>query len=239
MKVYASKEDLKNTKEEIEQKLGTPSWNDLTDKPFGEEGRAPITWDGNTEGLPAITINGTPLVYKVSDVIILTHRELVGATFTMSDGTTDTLEESNLGGAENLDKNNGVVLIGELYMLSVSDIDLTKNLFAESFGDDVTVDIPETGTYFIYSPNYGYMSSLEFPGGGIKTLDEKFIPDTIARVSPSPVSIDFSALDTEGEIVETFTDGSTKTTTMEFDADGNPIKITDADGNVTILTWGG
>lgn len=217
---------------------GAISWNDLTDKPFGEEGRAPITWDGNIEGLPAITINGTPLVYKVSDVIILTHRELVGATFTMSDGTTDTLDEANLGGAEILDENKGVTIIGELYMLSVSDIDLTKNLFAESFGNDITVDIPETGTYFVYSPNFGYMSSLEFPGG-IKTLDEKFIPDTIARVSPNPVSIDFSAFDTEGKIIEIFADSSTRTTTMEFDADGNPIKIIDADGNVTILTWGG
>ena len=52
-------------------------------------------------------------------------------------------------------------------------------------------------------------------------------------------SIDLSAFDSDGTIVETFADGSTKTTTMEFDANGNPIKITDADGNVTVLTWGG
>ena len=52
-------------------------------------------------------------------------------------------------------------------------------------------------------------------------------------------SIDLSAFESDGTIVETFADGSTKTTTMEFDANGNPIKITDADGNVTTLTWGG
>lgn len=50
-------------------------------------------------------------------------------------------------------------------------------------------------------------------------------------------SIDLSAFESTGTIVETFADGSTKTTTMEFDANGNPIKITDTNGNVTILTW--
>lgn len=53
----------------------------------------------------------------------------------------------------------------------------------------------------------------------------------------TPTRIDLSALDTEGKIVETFRDGSTETTTMEFDADGNPVKITDMDGNETVLVW--
>ena len=51
-----------------------------------------------------------------------------------------------------------------------------------------------------------------------------------------PASIDLSRMD-EGEIVETFAGGTTKTTTIEYDADGNPVKITDGDGNVTVLTW--
>lgn len=52
-----------------------------------------------------------------------------------------------------------------------------------------------------------------------------------------PTSIDLSTFDTDGTIVETFDDGTTKTTTMEFDDDGNPVKITDGDGNETVLTW--
>ena len=51
------------------------------------------------------------------------------------------------------------------------------------------------------------------------------------------VAIDLSALETDGVIVETYTDGTKKTTTLEFDGDGNPVKITDSDGNETILTW--
>jgi YD repeat-containing protein len=50
-------------------------------------------------------------------------------------------------------------------------------------------------------------------------------------------SIDMTALDSDGVIVETFADGSTKTTTIEFDANDNPIKITDTTGKVTVLTW--
>lgn len=52
-----------------------------------------------------------------------------------------------------------------------------------------------------------------------------------------PSEIDLSAFESDGTIVETYADGTTKTTTMEFDEDGNPVKITDADGNETILTW--
>ena len=51
-----------------------------------------------------------------------------------------------------------------------------------------------------------------------------------------PASIDLSRLD-DGEVVETFSDGTVKTTTIEYDSDGNPVKITDGDGNVTVLTW--
>lgn len=53
----------------------------------------------------------------------------------------------------------------------------------------------------------------------------------------APIAIDLSGFETEGKIVETMPDGTTKTTTVEFDADGNIIKITDADGNETALVW--
>lgn len=50
-------------------------------------------------------------------------------------------------------------------------------------------------------------------------------------------SIDLSAYESSGQIVETLSDGSIKTTTVEFDDNGNPIKITDSRGNETTLTW--
>lgn len=59
----------------------------------------------------------------------------------------------------------------------------------------------------------------------------------VAKAALTATSINLSGLDTTGKIVETYADGSTKTTSLEFDADGNPIKITDGDGNVTELIW--
>lgn len=49
--------------------------------------------------------------------------------------------------------------------------------------------------------------------------------------------IDLSRLETEGVIEETFTDGSVKATTIGFDGDGNPVSITDGNGNMTELVW--
>ncbi len=61
--------------------------------------------------------------------------------------------------------------------------------------------------------------------------------DVMARHLAPAASINMSAFDSEGKIVETFADGTSKTTVIEFDEGGNPVKITDGDGNVTVLTW--
>ena len=85
-------------------------------------------------------------------------------------------------------------------------------------------------------------STAEFVG--VVNLPDKLMEREVKRVLETlgvtedalPTAIDLSRMD-EGEIVETFSDGTTKTTTIEYDADGNPVKITDDDGNVTVLTW--
>lgn len=52
-----------------------------------------------------------------------------------------------------------------------------------------------------------------------------------------PAIINLSGLETNGQIIEMYADGSSKLTQIEFDTDGNPTKITDSDGNVTNLVW--
>ena len=52
-----------------------------------------------------------------------------------------------------------------------------------------------------------------------------------------PVRVDLTRLDSDGVIEESYADGSVKTTTLEYDTTGNPVKITDGDGNVTELVW--
>lgn len=76
----------------------------------------------------------------------------------------------------------------------------------------------------------------------LSNIDSMF--DTEGRLLPSvlpkekkPISIDLSDFKNNGTIVERYADGSAPITTVEFDADGNPSKITDGNGNVTVLTW--
>lgn len=59
----------------------------------------------------------------------------------------------------------------------------------------------------------------------------------IQKQGAQPVQIDLTAFEAAGRIVETYADGSEVTYTMTFDADGNPIKVTDSAGNETTLTW--
>lgn len=60
---------------------------------------------------------------------------------------------------------------------------------------------------------------------------------SLAEAEPVVTAIDMSAFESAGQIVETYADGNTKTTTIEFDESGNPVKITDGNGNITTLTW--
>jgi YD repeat-containing protein len=66
-------------------------------------------------------------------------------------------------------------------------------------------------------------------------------PDVYAQImallNQGVTRIDMSAFATEGRIVEELADGTTRTTVMEFDEAGNPVKITDPDGNETVLVW--
>lgn len=88
----------------------------------------------------------------------------------------------------------------------------------------------------------GYVVPLRGANGEVKvgtpTADadatpKKYVDDLIRKAS----AVDLSAYESNGQIVETYADGTTKTTTVEFDENGNPIKITDGDGNVINITW--
>lgn len=52
-----------------------------------------------------------------------------------------------------------------------------------------------------------------------------------------PATVDLSAFESDGIIVETKPNGTQITYTVEFDSDGNPVKITDSNGHETVLTW--
>lgn len=147
----------------------THSWNDLTDKPFYEEGNAPITWDGVVGDRPTAPTPGTNIWVKISDKV-LDADDLIGGTLTRKNGTTFNLTANSVMSIP------GGVMVGEMEFISVFN--------TEEFYNAMGIDAPETGTYTIYTEDGSrYIQTVTFPAGGIKTLDDKFISANIARVA--------------------------------------------------------
>lgn len=182
---------------EVEVGGDVSSWNDLTDKPFYEEGSgATIEWDGSTEGRDSFVAGfmfDVPF-YKVSD-LLPTKEELIGATVTLE--TTTTVSENSFAMADE------TATIAEAFAVVYG----TAFSFA---GTEYTVSSP--GIYF---PNMGdiHATLLTYGSTTIKTIDEKFIPDTIARVD------DITAPKTE-LILTSSTSGSSKKFKITIDDEG-------------------
>jgi hypothetical protein len=152
---------------------GASSWNDLADKPFGEEVTEvhgdTLTWDGNTDGL----VCAMDAFYKVSDVVF-TLDELRGSVAVISDGQIVSSEDE---GAL-FELADGISVLSET-VVCVSE---------KAVGADVGgIVFPEAGLYFsaledagklihvssFTVPNYtGFVTTKET----VKTLDEKFMP---------------------------------------------------------------
>ena len=146
----------------------TGSWNDLEDKPFYEEGFE-ITWDGNPEGLTQLPDMGSTLrFYKVSDSV-LSKSDLIGA------------EAVGVNGDESVTRiisEQDIEELGSGIMLNVQDAIICVTT---DFSDDSSIPPLnlEKGIYFNYDPHGIYTASLKKTN--IKVIDEKFIPETIAR----------------------------------------------------------
>lgn len=106
---------------------------------------------------------------------------------------------------------------------------------AEPKGADVVVDAELSETSENPVQNKVITQVVTEAGTAMEQLGMAI--EVMARHLAPSASIDMSSFDSAGQIVETFADGTSKTTTIEFDASGNPVKITDGDGNVTVLTW--
>ena len=77
-----------------------------------------------------------------------------------------------------------------------------------------------------------FKEAAEMAIGGLTAIGIR-----LNKLEKPATSVDLTNFEASGVIVETYADGTQKTYTMEFDGDGNPTKVTDSDGNVTVLTW--
>lgn len=177
--------------------LGASGWNDLTDKPFGEEQAfEPIVWDGNTEGLESIDIGpllgvDTFPVFKIA-TSTLPASQYDGASICDLSHTPGP----NIKPIQILELMNGSTDTARLYTFDFGYLENSEQNEWSSYCDGVFVVV--TGENAYGAPVGIYVNSMETHIGYekylpvkiykeiVKPLDEKYIPNTIARVSDLP-----------------------------------------------------
>jgi hypothetical protein len=133
---------------------GVSSWNDLTDKPFGEEGTAEII-------LPERTFNFTSAGYDSMEGYYYYYSYDLYINFVV--------------GTEYVVTFDGV----EYHCVA----DRTGGLGGKDLEMPVIISQGSMGAMYYYTKERGSHSISISTSAPIKQLDEKYIPDTIARVS--------------------------------------------------------
>jgi hypothetical protein len=162
--------DVDVLKENSESGGGASSWNDLTDKPFGEEKAfEPIVWDGNTEGKETF-YNGC-YVKMASYVSITDPSQVERFIMKLFDENGNVAREDSFAGSQCVEvMEHGWAVAGGEYTLA-SDGQLSMN----------GIDVPE-GVWGANFPALGLGSSATItilPSTTTKPLDEKYLPESV------------------------------------------------------------
>ena len=158
-------------------------YNDLTNRPCYEEYELIThTFDGNTDGKITVAGQGALESYvKISDDVDSIQYDLIEASkvkyvTTHSDGEIVETQANYVELLEEFDGEVGAISIDTAIYIILKDGFETEMLFEP-------VTFPEKGIYVAVKNGYTsyYTSSISLPISTVKQLDEKFIPDTIAR----------------------------------------------------------
>ena len=144
---------------------GVSNWNDLTDKPFYDESKVLFEWDGNTDGLEYITIEGMGNIYKTSDTPV-TRAELIGAEFVGYDLETNEESSEILTEDRIQTVNDGLVHNVDFFFFSVE---------ADSSVDGIDF----TRGVWCFDPTVAYAYVSRVSKGVVKQLDIKYIPNEL------------------------------------------------------------
>lgn len=250
--VTGMKDDIKANADalaELAPVAKTGSWNDLNDKPFGEGGMTEITWDGDTTVNPDNAVVAFEdftnddlytrhINYHVSDYVP-TYEEFMAGSFVIA--TNETVN----GNYENsYEIGTGIFDLNDVMGTTSNEILIVKNDNVEFDG----VTYPKAGIYFnMVDDHMGggrvniiYTSSLTIPSG-VKTLDEIYIPDTIARVADIPV-VDLTPYETKEDASAKLTESKTY---VDEKFDGHVHSWNEledkpfGEGGMTEITWDG
>ena len=177
-----------STKADVEH---THSWDELEDKPFGAGGEdIHITWDGDISKIDTHVHNtyGDYYYCHISDLVPTNDQISQGfySRWNMTEGLSELIpifEE----GYNVVDYYENWVNGSELGFIVIREDNLVGNIG----GHDML--FPKKGIYLLWTPKisleygeaYWYTTELVLPAG-IKQLDEKYIPSTIARITDIP-----------------------------------------------------
>ena len=176
---------------------------------YEEGSQTVIEWDGNTEGRDSFTanwLNDNATYYKVSDDVPAADDLVGGSVSVVFDGTTvqlpiesvDMLKQGN--GAYSLE---GMVVFVRNTTFDFADASINN-------GADV-ITAPSCGVYIV-DRSVAEITSITYGSTTVHQLDEKFIPESIARKTatlPMPTTasvgqyIVVSAVDESGKVTAT------------------------------------
>lgn len=189
---------------------GVSSWNDLTDKPFGEtivQGDT-MTWDGNTEGRVVVDLTeqmGVPIRYvHISDTVPTLADFVNGSVETsLVDGELNTIELTS----EEISSRH----TGNAIALDSFSVVLVDNAMVDVDVLGITIIFPKAGVYAseVDTSSLGGMKvqsySLQIPGytgftkTEIKPIDTKYLPGAVVLYADDGLTRLYSSADTSNE----------------------------------------
>lgn len=166
----------------------THSWNNLSDKPFYGDIIESLVWDGTVEGRDVVTVSyDTRLRYVKISEQYFEPQDLTGGKFVLY--VTESNKEAELNITDDLIESAAGLGFVDSASWFVSD-GSQPNIFvirSEEYFEDWGLFTPGVyilASYLEFDPDIVsiYVSKVEFPFHG-KTINDRYIPDTIARVS--------------------------------------------------------
>lgn len=172
-----------------------------------ESSETVIAWDGNVKAKRTYTDAFGKIYYKISDKCP-EESDVIGATIEYSSGNIQTVSSKMFSGFT-----DGQAKVGSYIYL--------RSTPAVSAGN--VIDADAVGVYAAIV-NDVYPAVFRYGKDVVHTLDEKFIPDTIARKTDIPTVPDSS---------QNGKDGFSPVATVEQTDSGAVVSITDKDGTTT------
>lgn len=156
---------------------GTVSWNDLADKPFGEDGSDVVIFENiNLTLNEASSPSGVTYVTQLDSSAFSLE---LGKKYKVISGGVEYICVPRIDTIE--------IEGGEVEVLSIGNMSVNGGTAYEDTGENFLINYIPSVNYATYGTPSAENTVLSiYECSSIKTLDEKFIPDTIARVSDIP-----------------------------------------------------